>query len=218
MYIPKKIREIVKNTKYKISDVGKSGDTVLLFQNKYVLKISSNKERLEKEYNKSLWISNYIDSVKPLYFVSGYKFTYYLRNYIEGKTLIDQEFTSNPDKLTSLIAETISLLRKLDDKSCPFTSSDNKGDKFIHGDLCLPNIIINNNHVVGLIDLENSGLGDEWYDYSWALWSLIRNLKTDKYNNLLLKKLGITYDKNKFNQYIDKELQTTMISYLKECI
>ena len=47
--------------------------------------------------------------------------------------------------------------------------------------------------------------GDKWYDYSWLLWSLNYNLKTDEYNRVLLDKLGIEFEENKYNEYIPKE-------------
>lgn len=83
---------------------------------------------------------------------------------------------------------------------------DNIGNDFIHGDLCLPNIFVNkNNEFIGFIDLENAGLGDKWYDYSWLLWSLEYNLKSNKYNNILLKKLKLSFNKEKYNMYIPKD-------------
>ena len=80
---------------------------------------------------------------------------------------------------------------------------DNIGNNFIHRDLCLPNIFVNiNNEFIGFIDVENSGLGDKWYDYSWLLWSLEYNLKSNKYNNILLEKLKLSFNKEKYNMYI----------------
>ena len=75
----------------------------------------------------------------------------------------------------------------------------------MHGDLTT-NIIVNqNNDIIGFIDLDNSGLGDIWYDYSWLIWSFEYNLKTNKYTNLLLNELNIEFNQNKYNLYIPKE-------------
>ena len=57
-----------------------------------------------------------------------------------------------------------------------------KYDLIIHGDFCLPNIILNNFLPSEMIDLENAGIGDHHIDIYWLLWSLEYNLKTDKYN------------------------------------
>jgi len=72
----------------------------------------------------------------------------------------------------------------------------------------LPNIYVNeNDEFIGFIDLDNAGLGDKWYDYSWLLWSLEYNLKTDKYNRILLDKLNLEFNKDKYDKYILKEYQ-----------
>ena len=98
--------------------------------------------------------------------------------------------------------------KKLDKYNCPIKSIDNQGSNFIHGDLCLPNIYVNDdNEIAGFIDLGNSGLGDRWYDYSWIIWSFQYNLKTNKYTKDLLEKLNIEFNEEKYNKYIPKEYQ-----------
>lgn len=65
------------------------------------------------------------------------------------------------------------------------TASENrhllKRDALLHGDYCLPNIILNNWKFSGFIDLGNGGVGDRHIDLFWGAWSLAFNLKTDKY-------------------------------------
>ena len=58
-----------------------------------------------------------------------------------------------------------------------------KCDTFIHGDACLPNIILTNDKAI-FIDTGLAGLGDKHIDIYWALWSLEYNLKTNKYHDL----------------------------------
>jgi aminoglycoside phosphotransferase len=56
--------------------------------------------------------------------------------------------------------------------------------------------------ISGFIDLGDSGIGDPWRDYAWCIWSLEYNLKSDAYTGLLIEKLGIEFDKEKFDRYI----------------
>lgn len=58
-----------------------------------------------------------------------------------------------------------------------------KNDTLIHGDFCLPNIILDSWNFKGLIDVGYGGIGDRHIDIFWAVWSLSFNLKTDKYND-----------------------------------
>ena len=200
------IKEIVGNLSYVIDDIGRSDDQVILFDNKYVLKISSNKERLLREKNKIDWLNNKIKCPKSILFTEDNDKFYYLRTFVNGESLIAERFLNNPLLLIDILVNIINLLKSLDDKLCPFKSSDNIGNAFVHGDLCLPNIYVDeNNEFCGFIDLDNCGLGDRWYDIAWLLWSLEYNLKTNEYNDLLLEKLNIKFDIRKYNSYIPKE-------------
>lgn len=63
-------------------------------------------------------------------------------------------------------------------------------DTLIHGDYCLPNIILDDFKFSGFIDLGNGGVGDRHIDLFWGLWSLWFNLKTDKYGDVFLDAYG----------------------------
>jgi len=65
-----------------------------------------------------------------------------------------------------------------------------KCDTLLHGDYCLPNIMLDNWQFSGFIDLDGGGVGDRHVDIFWALWSMIYNLKTDKYRDRFLDAYG----------------------------
>ena len=68
-------------------------------------------------------------------------------------------------------------------------------DALIHGDYCLPNVILSNWQFSGLIDLGGAGFGNRHHDLFWGLWSLCYNLKTDRYTQRFLE----CYGKNRFS-------------------
>lgn len=70
-------------------------------------------------------------------------------------------------------------------------SSFGRDEVVIHGDYCLPNIIMKDFHLQGFVDLGNGGIGDRHYDLFWGLWTLEFNLGTGKYGNHFLEAYGI---------------------------
>lgn len=65
-----------------------------------------------------------------------------------------------------------------------------KGDTLIHGDYCLPNVMLDNWKFSGFIDLGRAGIGDKHMDIFWGAWTLRFNLKTDAYCRRFLDAYG----------------------------
>ena len=65
-----------------------------------------------------------------------------------------------------------------------------KSDTLLHGDYCLPNIMLDNWKFSGFVDLDTGGVGDRHVDLFWGMWSLQFNLKTDAYEKRFLDVYG----------------------------
>lgn len=65
-----------------------------------------------------------------------------------------------------------------------------KSDTLLHGDYCLPNIILNDWNFSGFIDLGNGGIGDKHVDIFWGIWTLFYNLKTMDYAKRFIDAYG----------------------------
>ncbi len=63
-------------------------------------------------------------------------------------------------------------------------------DTLLHGDYCLPNVILDNWRFSGFIDLDSGGVGDRHVDLFWGAWTLFFNLKTDKYRQRFFDAYG----------------------------
>lgn len=66
-----------------------------------------------------------------------------------------------------------------------------KNDALIHGDYCLPNIMLEDFRFSGFIDLGLAGIGDSHIDLYYGCWSLGYNLKTDAYRQRFLSAYGL---------------------------
>ena len=79
-----------------------------------------------------------------------------------------------------------------------------------HGDLCLPNVFIDDGRVSGLIDLEEAGVGDRWRDIAICWRSLKWNAEgvygggvyPDIRPEMLFDALGIAPDPDKLKYYL----------------
>lgn len=200
--LPNDIKEFLEKGKFikyeKMTEFSRSGDQVYNIDDKYILKISTKKERLIYEKNIYNKLDSYSYFPKTLFFSICKEYTYYLRTNIKGKPLCSNEYLKNPELVVNLLCEAINILHsiKINEKK------NNQSDVFVHGDCCLPNILIDDNKVVGFIDMNDAGYDDPWVDYSWALWSLEYNLKTNEYNKMLLDKLGIEMNEEKYIKYV----------------
>lgn len=63
-------------------------------------------------------------------------------------------------------------------------------DTLIHGDYCLPNIILDSWKFSGFVDLDCAGIADPHIDVFWALWTLHYNLGTHDYDDRFLDAYG----------------------------
>lgn len=60
----------------------------------------------------------------------------------------------------------------------------------LHGDYCLPNIMLDRWKFSGFIDLGGGGVGDRHIDLFWGVWTLGFNLHTDEYRERFLDAYG----------------------------
>jgi kanamycin kinase len=65
-----------------------------------------------------------------------------------------------------------------------------RADTLIHGDYCLPNIMLDNWKFSGFIDLDSGGVGDRHVDLFWGAWTLKFNLKTNAYRDRFFDAYG----------------------------
>lgn len=65
-----------------------------------------------------------------------------------------------------------------------------QGKVLLHGDYCLPNIILDDWRLSGFVDVGCGGVGDRHIDLFWGVWTLWFNLKTNAYRDRFLDAYG----------------------------
>ena len=80
---------------------------------------------------------------------------------------------------------------------------------FSHGDYCLPNVLINNNHLSGFIDWSYGGINDRYFDFAAVAWSIGYNYG-EEWIPLFFEKYGLNdvdWDRIKFYQMLNEFFQ-----------
>jgi kanamycin kinase len=80
-----------------------------------------------------------------------------------------------PDRLARVLGATLrDLHNRVPVDECPFTLAPAAGpdEVVLHGDFCLPNVLLTDSVATGLIDLPFLGIGDRWWDVAVCLKSL----------------------------------------------
>lgn len=186
---PKEIQDFIGKNIIKEISIGRSGDSVyeIFGINNYILKISSNIKMLENEKNIYQWlhINNKLPVPEVLCWYKNKFFGYLITKKIRGKMACDNYFLKRPKKLAEFLVEAIEMMSNVDISNFPFCINK---DNFVfsHGDLCLPNIIIRNNKIVGFVDMGDAAIRDKEYDVATSLRSYEYNLNSKKYSEYFL--------------------------------
>ncbi len=77
-------------------------------------------------------------------------------------------------------------LHRFVEKGRPFL----KNDTLLHGDYCLPNVLLDDWRFSCFIDLGNGGVGDRHVDLYWGAWTLRFNLGTDRFRDVFFDAYG----------------------------
>lgn len=65
-----------------------------------------------------------------------------------------------------------------------------RSDVLIHGDYCLPNVMLDNWSFAAFIDVDHGGVGDRHIDLFWGAWTLFFNLGTSDYRDTFFDAYG----------------------------
>ena len=206
IYIPSEIQKYIKNMNIEeITEGHVSGDLVYKVADKYILKTSGNIQRLEREKDINDYLKDKLPVSESVAFVVENEQAFYLKTMVQGESLLEKKYLENPHLTAEILAKAIKMIHSVNTADCEIYNEESEGNVFVHGDMCLPNVLAIGNKVSGIIDTESCGLGDAWIDYAWCIWSFEYNMGTKEYTPILLEKLGIEFDDTKYKQYINEE-------------
>lgn len=116
--IPSSIRSMIENEKFNMDNVGMSRSNILLFSDK-VLKIQEISEEAMNEIQAMLWLDRCLPVPKIIAHENRKNKSYLLMTRLSGKMACDEAYMSDPEKLTSLLAQALQKLWEIDISACP---------------------------------------------------------------------------------------------------
>lgn len=212
--VPANIRPLLNKAVIYDSSCSEDARTLLIEgSSKAYLKISK-RGCLERECEMTRFLQRQHGAAPyVIAYESDRDYDYLVTEAIAGEDGTAEAHTSNPAQLAGVFGENLRMLHSLPTEGCPYLhrtmemveemreqgidpvlmqkiKSAAADHVLIHGDYCLPNIIMENFKFKGFIDLGYGGVGDRHYDLYWGIWTLAYNLKTDRYIDVFLDAYG----------------------------
>ena len=111
---------------------------------------------------------------------------------VPGEDCIHPMYLEDPKKLSETLGNLLQILHSTDCSGCPIVLPHPEKDEpvLIHGDYCLPNVMLDNWRFSGFIDVGGGGVGDRHIDLYWGCWSIQYNLKDSRWCSRFLDAYG----------------------------
>ena len=93
---------------------------------------------------------------------------------LEGVPMYHPSVGWPPDRVAKELGAVLHTLHATDASGCPFGTSK-PGNELVHGDYCLPNVLVHEGRFSGLVDVGGAGLGNPEDDLAAGVWTLQYN-------------------------------------------
>ena len=120
LYLPAKIKNLIKDKPYTVDTIGMSGNTVLLFDD-MVLKIENDLVSAAEQAKMMRWLEGKLPVPQVLAYEEIEEKAYLLMTRIGGKMSCDTYYLEHPLKLLEALACGLKMLWQVDVTGCPCT-------------------------------------------------------------------------------------------------
>lgn len=93
---------------------------------------------------------------------------------VPGVPLHHRSLGWEPARVARTFGEILKVLHSADATGCPFGTA-RRGHVLIHGDYCLPNVLVRDGRLSGLVDVGGAGFGSPDVDLAAGVWALKYN-------------------------------------------
>ncbi|OXM88349.1 aminoglycoside 3'-phosphotransferase [Paenibacillus rigui] len=211
--IPLTIRQFINGATIYDSSCSEHAKTLFVSGSERAFLKISKRGTLEREYHMTKFLHQHNVAPNAIAYESDLDYDYLFTEAVSGEDGTAELHLENPRKLACVFGEYLKMLHSLPIEGCPYGNRTHEllndaqingidlnmlnefsysaiDNVVIHGDYCLPNIIMDHFSFKGFIDLGYGGVGDRHYDIYWGIWTLNYNLKTDTYRDIFLDAYG----------------------------
>ena len=129
---------------------------------------------LADERDRTAWLAGRWPVPEVIGFFKAYGDDWLLTREVPGVPLYHPSVGWEAARVARRLGEILLELHATDFAGCPF-GEVKPGHVLLHGDYCLPNVLVDQGRLTALVDLGRSGIGDPRDDFAAALWSLHYN-------------------------------------------
>src|SRR4029077_6797622 len=129
---------------------------------------------LEEERDRTMWMARRLPAPEVPGLFHAFGDDWLLTRAVPGVPLHDPSLGWDASTVARKLGEILRGIHAIDASGCPF-GVPGKGHVLIHGDYCLPNVLVEDGRLSGLIDLGGAGLGDPQDDLAAGVWTLQYN-------------------------------------------
>jgi aminoglycoside phosphotransferase len=130
--------------------------------------------QLTGERDRIAWLAGRLPVPEVVGFVNAHGDDWLLTRELPGVPLYHASLGWEPGRVARRFGEILREIHSTDASGCPFGEAA-PGHVLIHGDYCLPNVLVVKGRLAGLVDLGRAGLGDPREDLAAGLWTLHYN-------------------------------------------
>lgn len=129
---------------------------------------------LVDERERTMWLAGRWPVPAVIGFFHALGDDWLLTREVPGVPLYHASVGWEPPRVAKLFGEILRSLHSTDAAGCPF-GIKKRGNVLVHGDYCLPNVLVQDGKLSALIDVGGAGLGNPEVDLAAGVWTLQYN-------------------------------------------
>ena len=130
--------------------------------------------QLEDERDRLAWLHGRWPVPEAIGFFHDMGDDWLVTREVRGVPLHDRSLRWEPGRVARTLGEILRGLHATDAAGCPF-GVRKPGNVLVHGDYCLPNVLVEDGKLSALVDVGGAGLGNPEVDLAAGVWTLQYN-------------------------------------------